>query len=79
MTPDIEPHGNANNRHNARDPESAENMTAKIQFFAYPEEKSAWIRAAHPQRLSAWIRQQLNQATGRPEEPTDEERRQIKM
>ena len=74
MTPDIEPHGNANNRHNARNPE-AENMTAKIQFFCWPEEKSAWIRAAHPQRLSAWIRQQLNQATGRPDEPTEEERR----
>ena len=79
MTPDLnEPHGNSNNRHNARDPESAENMTAKIQFFAYPEEKSAWIRAAHPQRLSAWIRHQLNQATGRPERPDPEEWRQIR-
>jgi len=78
MTPDLnEPHGNANNRHNARDPES-ENMTAKIQFFAYPEEKSAWIRAAHPQRLSAWIRHQLNTATGRPERPDPEEWRQIR-
>ena len=65
MTPDLnEPHGNTGNRNNARDPEGAENMTAKIQFFAYPEEKSAWIRAAHPQRLSAWIRHQLN--TPRP-------------
>ena len=36
------------------------------------------IRAAHPQRLSAWIRQQLNQATGRPERPDPEEWRQIR-
>lgn len=72
------PHGNTGNRHAARDPE-AENMTAKILFFCYPEEKNAWVRAAKPQRLSAWIRQQLNQATGRPERPTEEERRQIKM
>lgn len=79
MTPDLnEPHGNTGNRNNARDPESTENMTAKIQFFAYPEEKSAWIRAAHPTKLSAWIRQQLNQATGRPERPDPEEWRQIR-
>jgi hypothetical protein len=72
------PHGNTGKRNAARDPEAA-NMTAKIQFFCWPEEKSAWIRAAHPDRLSAWIRQQLNAATGRPDRPTDEERRQIKM
>ena len=79
MTPDLnDPPGNTGNRNNARDPEGAENMTAKIQFFAYPEEKSAWIRAAHPQRLSAWIRHQLNTATGRPERPDPEEWRQIR-
>ena len=76
--PTIEPHGNSGNRHAARDPDAG-NMTAKIQLFCWPEEKAAWIRAAHPDRLSAWIRQQLNKATGRPERPTDEERRQIKM
>ncbi len=72
------PHGNTGNRNAARDPDAG-NMTAKIQFFAWPEEKSAWIRAAHPDRLSRWIRQQLNKATNRPERPTDEERRRIKM
>jgi hypothetical protein len=76
--PTIEPHGNTGNRHAARDPE-AENMTAKVLFFCYPEEKNAWVRAAKPEKLSAWIRQQLNAASGRPERPTDEERRQIKM
>jgi hypothetical protein len=77
MTPDIEPHGNTGNRHNARNPE-AENMTAKILFFCYPEEKNEWVRAAKPEKLSAWIRQQLNQATGRPERPDPEEWRQIR-
>jgi len=76
--PTIEPHGNTGNRHAARDPEAA-NMTAKVLFFCYPEEKNAWVRAAKPEKLSAWIRQQLNQATGRPTQPTEEERRQIKM
>jgi hypothetical protein len=71
-------HGNTGKRNAARDPD-AENMTAKIQFFCWPEEKSAWIRASHPEKLSAWIRQQLNQATGRPTQPTEEERRRIKM
>lgn len=71
-------HGNTGNRNAARNPETdAKNMTAKIQFFCWPEEKSAWIKAAHPQKLSAWIRRQLNQATGRPETPTEEERRQF--
>jgi hypothetical protein len=69
MTPDIEPHGNTGNRNNARDPE-ADNMTAKILFYCYPEEKSAWVRAAKPAKLSAWIREKLNQATA-------EERSQI--
>jgi hypothetical protein len=78
MTDDATPHGNTGNRANARDPEGTENMNAKIQFFCYPEEKSAWIRAAHPQRLSAWIRHQLNTATGRPERPDPEEWRQIR-
>lgn len=76
MTDDATPHGNTGKRNAARDPD-AENMTAKIQFFCWPEEKSAWIRAAHPQRLSAWIRHQLNTATGRPERPDPEEWRQI--
>ena len=71
-------HGNPGNRHAARDPD-AENMTAKVLFFCYPEEKNAWVRAAKPEKLSAWIRQQLNQATGRPTQPTEEERRRIKM
>jgi hypothetical protein len=71
-------HGNTGNRHAARDPE-AENMTAKVLFFCYPEEKNAWVRAAKPEKLSAWIRQQLNQATGRPTQPTEEERRRVKM
>jgi hypothetical protein len=71
-------HGNTGKRNAARDPED-QNMTAKIQFFCWPEEKSAWIRASHPEKLSAWIRQQLNQATGRPTQPTEEERRRIKM
>jgi hypothetical protein len=79
MTPDLnEPHGNTGNRNNARDPESAENMTSKILFFCYPEEKSAWVRAAKPEKLSAWIRHQLNTATGRPERPDPEEWRQIR-
>jgi len=78
MTDLNEPHGNTGKRNAARDPE-ADNMNAKIQFYCWPEEKSAWIRAAHPQKLSSWIRQQLNQATDRPDEPTAEERRQIKM
>ena len=73
-----EPHGNTGNRHAARNPE-AENMTAKVLFFCSPEEKNAWVRAAKPEKLSAWIRQQLNQATGRPTQPTEEERRRIKM
>ena len=71
-------HGNTGKRNAARDPD-AENMTAKIQFFCWPEEKAAWIRAAKPEKLSAWIRQQLNKATGRPTQPTEEERRRIKM
>jgi hypothetical protein len=66
-------------KHNHAVESDAENMTAKIQFFCWPEEKSAWIRAAHPQKLSSWIRHQLNQATGRPDKPTDEERRRIVM
>jgi hypothetical protein len=53
-------------------------MTSKILFFCYPEEKSAWVRAAKPEKLSAWIRRQLNQATGRPERPDPEEWRQIR-
>jgi len=77
MTDEATPHGNTGKRNAARDPD-AENMTAKIQFFCWPEEKSAWIRAAHPQRLSAWIRHQLNTATGRPERPDPEEWRQIR-
>jgi hypothetical protein len=44
----------------------------------YPEEKSAWVRAAKPEKLSAWIRRQLNTATGRPERPDPEEWRQIR-
>lgn len=65
--------------HNSTSASDMQNMTAKIQFFCWPEEKSAWIRAAHPQRLGEWIRHQLNQATGRPPRPTDEERRRIVM
>ncbi len=30
-------------------------------------------------RLEDWVRHVLNQAAGRPDEPTDEERRQIYM
>jgi hypothetical protein len=74
-----EPHGNTGNRNNARDTDpNAENMTSKILFFCYPEEKSAWVRAAKPGKLSAWIRAQLNKATGRPETPDSEEWRQIR-
>jgi hypothetical protein len=66
-------------KHNPAVESDAEYMTAKIQFFCWPEEKSAWVRAAKPGKLSAWIRHQLNQATGRPDKPTDEERRRIVM
>lgn len=68
-----------NKKHSTAVESDAENMTAKIQFFCWPEEKSAWVRAAKPGKLSSWIRHQLNQATGRPDKPTDEERRRIVM
>lgn len=77
MTDDATPHGNTGNRHAARS--ENENMTAKILFDCYPEEKNAWVRASKPGKLAAWIRHQLNTATGRPDEPTEEERRHIKM
>lgn len=80
MTDNATPHGNTGNRHAARNPDpEAENMTAKILFECYPEEKNAWVRASKPGKLAAWIRHQLNTATGRPDEPTEEERRHIKM
>jgi hypothetical protein len=66
------------NHNTARDPDAVD-MTAKVIFDCYPEEKSAWVRAAKPGKLSAWIRHQLNQASGRPDKPTDEERRRIVM
>jgi len=79
MTDDATPHGNTGNRHAARNPDpEAENMTAKILFECYPEEKNAWVRAAKPAKLAAWIRHQLNTATGRPERPDPEEWRQIR-
>ena len=79
MTDDATPHGNTGNRHAARNPDpEAENMTARILFECYPEEKNAWVRAAKPAKLAAWIRQQLNTATGRPERPDPEEWRQIR-
>ena len=77
-TEDSTPHGSTG-KHNPAVESDAENMTSKILFFCYPEEKSAWVRAAKPGKLSAWIRHQLNQATGRPDKPTDEERRRIVM
>jgi hypothetical protein len=52
---------------------------AKVSFVCHSVEKDAWRRTAGKMRLEDWIRHILNQAAGRPDEPTDEERRQIYM
>lgn len=75
---DSSPHRNTGDRNTAVESDAVD-MTAKVIFDCYPEEKSAWVRAAKPGKLSAWIRHQLNLATGRPDKPTDENRRRIVM
>lgn len=49
-------HGNTGNNYAAKD----DGATSRINIRVTPEEKAAWVKAAHPGKLSEWMRVHLN-------------------